>query len=540
MKTKLNIGISVEEQSITDEQEKILYATKKKVDYISNVTVLPKAIEPMNRYVSTCCEMLDEMEQESGEEIFKPTFCSIPIYEAVITGRDVKEVIKEHYDIGYRAMTFHLTPFKLLRDFDGIVDINSRGGFFLYELYMRGVKENPLLENLEWIENFCLKNNIHMFVGMSYRPGHCKDSLDAYQQECDYVDMYVNLSGAEFEIGGHMESIAPGTFKEMKDYGSIFENLMFHPKFKLFESNCLMGPLTSDGLNGFDDLNALFGLIKLHSNVTNKNAISTALIITRREHIGIPDVDDVKDAVDKYSVIKYLINLYDRDMTETMMEQKFLRNKNRHCSSGKNIFDDKIEIDDNCTMCGDYCPLKQEKESERLEQVKKLAAPKNKPILICGSPYSGKTTFAKLFVEGNDVYKYFSVGDYARKEMELEDEILTPEALTYILSDFKHDGYIIDNPFKTEEQIDAFHSKFDLNNYLIFYVTKDANPKKELEPRENRKDDKYLKEKSDLFWNNDEEEKILSFMRVNNIRPNFISKIQQYVIEDEDEEPGIV
>ncbi|RYZ64084.1 MAG: hypothetical protein EOP09_16525, partial [Proteobacteria bacterium] len=133
MKVKVNVGCSNRRDPVDLEKQKIEYALARQVDYISEISLIPEKKAELLDFISR----LDHQ---------KTKFCTVPLYDSVLTSTDIFEVLKSQYKKGIRAFTLHLTPQKLIQAAirEKFV-INSRAGNFLNDLAKQN-RENPHFE----------------------------------------------------------------------------------------------------------------------------------------------------------------------------------------------------------------------------------------------------------------------------------------------------------------------------------------------------------------------------------------------------------
>ena len=333
---KLNIGLSYPEQSFKNELEKLKLASQYNIDYVSVISVDKPRIKA-----------LWESVQENVDENI--TLCSVPIYESIIFEEDIKDTIKRHASYGVKAMTFHITPTYLIREAEetGYI-INSRGGQFLREQMEKDDKwENPFFENFDELVLYAYECGVRtIFLGTSLRPGACekanKYTINELKIACNFYDSYSNVMGLNFQI----EAFGHVPVSEFPIYKYVLGT----------RSICAMGPLLTDAVNGFDELNAIIGYTLALKEGFN---ISTECMISRSEHIKMPTVEDVEDECQKWRVAR-LINGLVNDKREAYKEEILVITKKekqrKQCSSHVNIFG-PMYIQETCNVCGDKCPL---------------------------------------------------------------------------------------------------------------------------------------------------------------------------------------
>lgn len=333
-KLKYNIGISNKEQTIEEEVEKIKNACDLNVEYVSHISIYKDMIIPLWEAIK--------------EYSTKTCLCGVPLYESVLFNESIIDVIKRYKSYGVKAITLHTTDMKILIDAKNSgFKINSRGGMFLHELYEKDNNvQNPILENIDEILEYMKDNNMKLFIGTSLRAGKCFSDFTYIEKELvDAVGLY-NYAVKKYKLDVEIETFGHINVSEFDKYYKILENIPL----------CTMGPLQVDSVNGFDDLNALYGLTRA---IDFGFKISTECILTRAEHLHIPDAEDGIDAIKKFNVWRHIIGCEYSNKTELEKQQKVMNIKNSQntqCSAYVNIFGE-MNVNKHCNVCGEHCPL---------------------------------------------------------------------------------------------------------------------------------------------------------------------------------------
>lgn len=333
---KLNIGLSYSEQSFIDELKKLELASKYDIEYVSVISVDKSRTKAL----------WDSVQEKVGKNI---TLCSVPIYESIMFKENIKDTIKRHASYGVKAMTFHITPAYLIREAErnGFI-INSRGGQFLREQIEKDDKwENPFFESFSELILYAYECGVHtIFLGTALRPGVCEKTnqftIDELKIACDFYDKYSGVTNLNYQIEafGHIPASEFPIYKYILGTRHI----------------CAMGPLLTDAVNGYDELNAIIGYTLALKEGFN---IQTECMLSRSEHIKMPTVEDVEDECQKWRVTK-LVNGLVNDKCEAYKEESLVivkKEKRRtQCSSHVNIFG-PMYVQEICNVCGDKCPL---------------------------------------------------------------------------------------------------------------------------------------------------------------------------------------
>lgn len=355
---KLNCGLSYPEQSAEQELHKIEIANKHGVDYVSVISVDKERTKWFWEVIKSSFNF--QPNTISLQPTANFTLCSAPLYESVMFNEDIMETIKRHYSYGVRAMTFHVTSTDLIQAAvkNGFI-VNSRGGIFSADL-----DYNPIITKWAQIVMFCIEHHVEIFIGTSLRPGACDETLSEYTikdlvSACDFYDKAVNYYKAAEKIKNpseapvYLETLGHVRYWNLKEY----ENICQARKI------CAMGPLLTDSVNGFDELNAIIGYALVRKATTLN--IQVECMLSRKEHIELPNVEDVEDEIKKWKVAETVVDctLNRADLPGNKAEKKVLEVKEKQrtqCSAHYNIFG-AMDIIPTCNVCGNLCPLTSEK-----------------------------------------------------------------------------------------------------------------------------------------------------------------------------------
>lgn len=353
---KLNIGISNTSQTISAEVEKYHLAARYGVDYVSVISIEPK-MAPL------LWDAITKWRQHEDVSAHKPILCSVPLYEAQLYHAPILDIMKRHYEeYGVRAFTCHVTTRALMdhaKDVGFVV--NSRAGEFLREAFDHGdVEENPNLTYFDEICRFCAEHGCELMLGTSLRPGLVDGKKMTPQKSLTYQELYDAVKlfdyarshfgtgeaiGCQIETFGHVPAAEIPTYKDILEWRPV----------------CAMGPLLTDCVNGFDDLNAMLGYALIRQAGIN---VKTTCMLSRKEHIDLPGIEDVEDECKKWRVVETVIGCaIGDDQRALTAEAEVMRKRGqqrKQCSAHVNIFGEMTGIPKTCTMCGpDHCPLRQ-------------------------------------------------------------------------------------------------------------------------------------------------------------------------------------
>ena len=226
---------------------------------------------------------------------------TVPIYQAVqqvdkvtdLTVAGILENIEHQAKQGVDYMTLHagmllrFMPFIAKRKM-GIV---SRGGALMAEWMMFHHQENPLYTHWDEVCEILKKYDVVVSLGDSLRPGCLADASDEAQfaeletlgeltLKCWQHDVQVMVEGP-----GHvpMDQIEMNMKKEQE----VCHEAPFY----------VLGPLTTDVAPGYDHITSAIG-----AAIAGWHGASMLCYVTPAEHLGLPDLEDVRQGVIAYKI----------------------------------------------------------------------------------------------------------------------------------------------------------------------------------------------------------------------------------------------
>jgi phosphomethylpyrimidine synthase len=233
---------------------------------------------------------------------------TVPIYEALsrvrrvedLTGDLMLEVIEEQAEQGVDYMTIHagvLVQYIPLAS-KRITGIVSRGGSILAEWMVKNHRQNMLYERFQDICKIFQKHDVSFSLGDGLRPGSLADASDAAQfaelktlgeltKKAWEYDVQVMIEGP-----GHipMDQIELQVQKEREMcYEAPFYTL---------------GPLVTDIAPGYDHITSAIGAAMI-----GWHGASMLCYVTPKEHLGLPNRDDVKAGIIAYKIAAHAADI---------------------------------------------------------------------------------------------------------------------------------------------------------------------------------------------------------------------------------------
>src|SRR5512138_3831158 len=226
---------------------------------------------------------------------------TVPIYECLthvkeiqdLTPRMLLDVIEAQAAQGVDYMTIHagllkgLIPVAAKRT-TGIV---SRGGALMAQWMLSNDAENPLFTHFDELCEIFKKYDVPFSLGDGLRPGCLADASDEAQfselkvlgelcQRAWAHDVQVMIEGP-----GHvpLDQIPMNMAKERE----LCHEAPFY----------VLGPLVTDIAPGYDHITSAIG-----ATVAAQHGAAMLCYVTPAEHLGLPDVDDVREGIVAYKI----------------------------------------------------------------------------------------------------------------------------------------------------------------------------------------------------------------------------------------------
>jgi phosphomethylpyrimidine synthase len=233
---------------------------------------------------------------------------TVPIYEALSRVRRVEdltagvmlEVIEEQAEQGVDYMTIHAATLVqhiplTTRRITGIV---SRGGSILAEWMVKNHKQNMLYERFEDICKIFQKHDVSFSLGDGLRPGSVADASD----EAQFAELKVmgELARKAWQYDVQVMIEGPGHIPmdqielQVQKENELCDEAPFYT----------LGPLVTDIAPGYDHNTSAIGAAMI-----GWHGASMLCYVTPKEHLGLPNRDDVKAGIIAYKIAAHAADL---------------------------------------------------------------------------------------------------------------------------------------------------------------------------------------------------------------------------------------
>jgi phosphomethylpyrimidine synthase len=358
-KVNANIGNSIVTSGVAEEVDKLVWAIRWGADTVMDLST--------GRHIHTIREWIV---RNSPVPIG-----TVPIYQALekvggvaedLTWDIYRDTLVEQCEQGVDYFTVHagvrLAHIPLTAD--RVTGIVSRGGSILAKWCLAHHKENFLYTHFEDICELLKQYDVSFSLGDGLRPGSTADANDAAQF-------------AELETLGELNRIA-----QRHDVQVMIEGPGHVPMHKIKENmdrqlaSCdeapfyTLGPLVTDVAPGYDHITSGIGAAMI-----GWFGCAMLCYVTPKEHLGLPDRDDVKAGVIAYRISAHAADLakghpaariWDDAMSKARFEFRWrdqfalaLDPETAQAYHDETLPADGAKVAHFCSMCGPkFCSMK--------------------------------------------------------------------------------------------------------------------------------------------------------------------------------------
>jgi phosphomethylpyrimidine synthase len=233
---------------------------------------------------------------------------TVPIYQAIqnvkkvedLSPRDMLDMVEHQARQGVDYMTLHAG---ILRDYipltaHRLTGIVSRGGSLMAQWMIGHNQENPFYTHFDELCEIMRAYDVSFSLGDSLRPGCIADASDAAQfAELKTLGELTRRAWSQgcqvmVEGPGHvpMDQIAMNMEKQAVECSEA-------PFY-------VLGPLVTDVAPGYDHITSAIG-----AALAGWHGASMLCYVTPKEHLGLPEVEDVRQGVIAYKIAAHAADL---------------------------------------------------------------------------------------------------------------------------------------------------------------------------------------------------------------------------------------
>lgn len=297
---------------------------------------------------------------------------TVPIYDAVvyyhkalkeITAKEWIDIVRMHAEDGVDFMTIHCginkeTAERFKRN-KRLTNIVSRGGSIIFAWMEMTGEENPFYEYYDQILDICREYDVTMSLGDACRPGCLKDASDISQIE-ELITLG-ELTKRAWEKDVQVMVEGPGHMP----LDQIAANMQIQQTICQGAPFYVLGPLVTDVAPGYDHITAAIG-----GAIAATYGASFLCYVTPAEHLRLPDVEDVKEGIIASKIAAHAADIAKgikgaRDWDDKMstarkkLDWEEMFNLAIDADKARNYrASAKPEKEDTCSMCGNFCAVK--------------------------------------------------------------------------------------------------------------------------------------------------------------------------------------
>ncbi|WP_374660473.1 phosphomethylpyrimidine synthase ThiC [Phenylobacterium sp.] len=293
VKINANIGNSAVLSTVADEVDKMVWAIRWGADTVMDLStgrnihnirdwIIRNSPVPIGTVpIYQALEKVNGIAEDLNWEVFRDT-----LIEQAEQGVDYFTI-----HAGVRLAYIPLTAKRVT----GIV---SRGGSIMAKWCLAHHKENFLYEHFEEICEIMRAYDVSFSLGDGLRPGSIADANDAAQFA--ELETLGELTPIAWKHGVQVMIEGPGHVPMHKIKANMDKQLATCGEAPFYT----LGPLTTDVAPGYDHITSAIGAAMI-------GWFGTAMLcyVTPKEHLGLPDREDVKEGVITYKIAAHAADL---------------------------------------------------------------------------------------------------------------------------------------------------------------------------------------------------------------------------------------
>ena len=375
VKVNANIGNSVVASSIDEEVEKLRWATLWGADTVMDLST-GRNIHATREWI------LRNSPVPIG---------TVPIYQALekvggapeeLTWKVYRDTIVEQCEQGVDYFTVHAGV--LLRyvplTAERTTGIVSRGGSIVAKWCMAHHRENFLYTNFRELCEIMREYDVSFSLGDGLRPGSIADAND----EAQFAELRTQgeLTRVAWEHDVQVMNEGPGHVPMHMIKENMEKQLQWCDEAPFYT----LGPLTTDIAPGYDHITSAIGAAMI-------GWFGTAMLcyVTPKEHLGLPNRDDVKDGVIAYKIAAHAADLakghpgaraWDDAISKARFEFRWRDQFNLSLDpvTAREFHDETLpaegaKVAHFCSMCGPkFCSMKISDDIRRFAEERGIAA----------------------------------------------------------------------------------------------------------------------------------------------------------------------
>jgi len=358
-KVNSNIGNSPVKSDIEEELDKLLWSVRWGADTVMDLSTGKNIFETRETIIRNSPVPIG----------------TVPIYEALekVNGKAeelnyeiFRDVIISQAEQGVDYFTIHagLRLSFIPTTTNRLTGIVSRGGSIIAKWCLAHHKENFLYDHFDDLCDIMKKYDVSFSLGDGLRPGSIADAND----EAQFLELKTlgELTAKAQKKDVQVMIEGPGHVPLNK----IKENVILEEKYCNEAPFYTLGPLVTDIAPGYDHITSAIGAANIGSYGT-----SLLCYVTPKEHLGLPNKEDVKDGLVAYKIAAHASDISkghdfavqrDNELSKARFEFRWMDQFNLSLDpyKSKEFHDETLPKESAksahfCSMCGpNFCSMK--------------------------------------------------------------------------------------------------------------------------------------------------------------------------------------
>ena len=357
VKINSNIGNSPTSSSLAEEVEKLTVSEKWGADTVMDLSTGKRIDETRKAIIATATVPIG----------------TVPIYQAAEQVKKIEDLsadllidnIEHQARQGVDYMTVHagvrLEHLPLCQH--RVTGIVSRGGGVLARWMVHHMRENPMYERFDDILEICRRHDVSLSLGDGLRPGSIADASDAAQFAELKTLGELTLRAWERDVQVMIEGPGHIPMDQLEMNVRRQQEICHEAPFYT------LGPLVTDIAPGYDHITSAIG-----AAIVGWHGTSMLCYVTPKEHLGLPNAEDVKQGLIAYRIAAHAADLargnrgaaeWDRELSEARFSFDWRRQfelaldpETARAMHDETLADDYFKGAEFCSMCGPkYCPM---------------------------------------------------------------------------------------------------------------------------------------------------------------------------------------
>jgi phosphomethylpyrimidine synthase len=357
VKINANIGNSPTTSSLDEEVEKLRLSQRWGADTVMDLSTGKRIDETREAILAAATVPIG----------------TVPVYQALELVKHIEDLdadvlldtIEHQARQGVDYMTIHagvlLEHLPLTQH--RVTGIVSRGGGILARWMVHHRAENPLYERFDDVLDICRRYDVSISLGDGLRPGSIADASDAAQfAELDTLGE-LTLRAWERDVQVMIEGPGHVPMDQLEANVRRQQEVCHQAPFYT------LGPLVTDVAPGYDHITSAIG-----AAIVGWHGTSMLCYVTPKEHLGLPNAEDVKQGLIAYRIAAHAADLargnrraarWDRELSQARFAFDWNRQfelaldpETARAMHDETLADDYFKSAEFCSMCGPkYCPM---------------------------------------------------------------------------------------------------------------------------------------------------------------------------------------